>query len=212
MNISIGEEISSSISQTCSLSDLQPDFAAKVKIIASVATQMKLNEPTITNFLLGAATLENNLKYSLEQGFEHNFFLYKFNKKISDTIQKTDVLERDREMLQKKVSKQQVLNTDILEKTKFFKNKVEEYKKRNKKIEKQLKCQGWKPSLSHSELVKRSEVVEGLELQVNNLTAKLESYQNLPPNEMLTQFKIEEAQAELLRLQNEFDNMLKVLC
>ncbi|KFM69535.1 HAUS augmin-like complex subunit 1, partial [Stegodyphus mimosarum] len=86
--------------------------------------------------------------------------------------------------------------------------KIEEYKSRMQKLEGCLKSAEYDSTFSHSDLVKKAEAVNLLEKEVKCLRAKLESYQALPPNEMLTRLKIEEAQVELQRLQNQFSVLL----
>ncbi|XP_035228023.1 WPP domain-interacting tail-anchored protein 2-like [Stegodyphus dumicola] len=191
---------------------LNHEVSERVEKLAAVAYKMNLKEPTITNFFLGASVAcENGLRRKEKQTIkDYNTFL--LEKKISDTKMMNDMLKREIEDVKKVLHIQNSLDNNFNENTSFVMHKIEDYKSRMKKLERRLESAEYDSMFSHSDLVKKAEDINFLEKEVECLRAKLDSYQSLPPNEMLTRLKIEEAQVELERLQNQFSVLLKKNC
>ncbi|XP_054718638.1 uncharacterized protein LOC129228034 [Uloborus diversus] len=139
------------------------------------------------------------------------------NHELSEIGQKISNIMRRNEALKRKVKRLESVSKDqqshvLKESCKFLSTKSGEYKDSIKKLKKHLKCRGYDPSLSHGRLVIKREKVQELEEKLNQITSQLGTYQDLPADEKVAKFKIEEAKKELTQVQKDIDALLFNIC
>ncbi|GFR83626.1 HAUS augmin-like complex subunit 1, partial [Elysia marginata] len=86
----------------------------------------------------------------------------------------------------------------------YFLQKERNYRKEIKKMESQLDHTKIDASLSHENLVKKSEALKEIQNQLEPLRAELESYSVLPPDLDMAKLKLTEYKIELEALNKQF--------
>ncbi|KAG8180322.1 hypothetical protein JTE90_028870 [Oedothorax gibbosus] len=188
---------------------LSSETLEAVEQIAVASKKLNLKEPTITNFLLAVNEAENKEMEAKEKEMLEDYHLATLSKKVTKIMKTNHLIRRDLAMLENTVEHQDAYKPKVLTNNSFLDTKIEEYKRRIKKFERDLSKRNYDSSLEHNQLIKKSEAIDKLEKEVQSLHLKLNSYQSLPPNKSLTLLKIQTTRNELAALEDEFQKLLE---
>lgn len=174
-----------------------------VKSLSLATCYLDLKNPPTDDFLLG---LNNLSKQQMDVSKESRALIHlmsQFTKRLSSVLLTNQQLQRDLKTKEGSLKTLELQEEKRARQTEFLQGKQGEYGCTIKSLEDALISCGATPDICHKALVTRSEEIKQMEAKLSEITAKLKSFQNLPPNENLARLKIEESKEELLKLEAE---------
>lgn len=93
----------------------------------------------------------------------------------------------------------------------FLQSKGQEYKNRIHELKNELKLSGADPALLHRTLVRKADGLKELRTKLHPIRAKLDSYQELPPDLELARVKVEEAKRDLGLMEEELSQQIDLM-
>lgn len=174
-----------------------------VRSLSLATCYLDLKSPSTTNFLVGLNNLSRQQMDSSKESRTVVHLMSHFTKRLNSVLHTNQQLQRDLKT-KEGLSKMLELQEDKrARQTEFLQGKQGEYGCTIKSLEDaQISC-GASSDIYHKTLVTKSEEIKQVEAKLSEITAKLKSFQNLPPNENLARLKVEESKEELLKLEAE---------
>ncbi|XP_072167164.1 HAUS augmin-like complex subunit 1 [Diadema setosum] len=182
-----------------------------LRTLSNVAQILDLKVASDTNYFLAMTDLSREQIKVEDCRHEENLLNQNLFKKTKSAMIKSDSLKRAMTSLEDQAKEQ---GPQLEEKTRqagFYHSKTKEYRNQLEVLEENLTESEVDPSVYHQSLVKLSEHLETLNSKLAPLRAKLESYNDLPPNVSLAKVKIEEAKRELASLEAELSRNIDMM-
>ncbi|CAL1285905.1 unnamed protein product [Larinioides sclopetarius] len=188
---------------------LNSETCRRVQSLASLAENMKLKEPNLTNFLLAITDIEDKESTEAEKNLITSHHMSVFSKKIMHSMKMNEKLKRHLKSLTKVVEMQKTHEPQLTSDIRYFENKkgqVDQSIKVNKNC---LAEAGYVDGISHSVLVEKAEKLKDLEKHKKTLENKLQAYYSLDPSMGKTVTAIEKKEDELLQLEKDLQILLQ---
>jgi len=190
---------------------LSQSGSISLQTITRLATLLELKDTSDTSLLLGWTALsERKLRLSESQRSEERL-TQNLLEKTKTALMKSNELHKVLEGLEQQAIKQAPAQADKVKNSRFLEKKAEHYRNQVRKLQVELNQTGMDRSLFHRKLVKRADELEQLKKKLQPMRAKLDSYQDLPPDVSLAKVKVEEAKAELAVIEAELTKHMDLM-
>ncbi|XP_003725805.1 HAUS augmin-like complex subunit 1 [Strongylocentrotus purpuratus] len=192
-------------------SSLSQSGNVSLRTLTNVAQTLQLQVTSASNYYLAMMNLTRELVALEDKRQEENLSNQKLFNKTKIAMIKTESLKKAMVSLEEQAKEEGPKLEDRMRQTGFYHSKSREYDNQLESLEVKLRETGVEPSLYHQSLVALSQELESLDTRLSPLKAKLDSYQNLPPNVPLAKVKIEEAKRQLMAMEAELSRNIDMM-
>ncbi|XP_041360426.1 HAUS augmin-like complex subunit 1 [Gigantopelta aegis] len=192
-------------------SSLSQSGVMSLRTVANTALVLQTKDASDTSFLLAVERLEDELDRVIENRQMEQQSLARLVIKTRNALHQNGTLHRVLQSLEEQKTIQQKEMQKQAKDISFVHAKARDYKGHIKKRQAQLKASGADPSLYHQTLVSQSQSLQALKEKIVPLKAKLDSYQDLPPNISEASVKIEEVKRQVAALDEELTRLINVM-
>ncbi|XP_041463717.1 HAUS augmin-like complex subunit 1 [Lytechinus variegatus] len=206
------KRLSSILENVClSPSSLSQSGNVSLRTLSNIAQTLDLQVASASNYYLAMTDLTRELIKLEDKRQEENISNQKLFNKTKIAMIKTESLKKAMVSLEEQAKEEGPKLEDKMRQAGFFQSKSKEYDAQLENLEYKLHETGVEPSLYHQSLVALSQELESLDSRLSPLKAKLDSYQNLPPNESLAKVKVEEAKRQLAAMEAELSRKIDMM-
>lgn len=164
--------------------------------LARLAQLLNIKDSSDSSYLLALQSLDNELYKTERLQAEEEKKLKALTDSSKRAIDRAESLKKTIDLVNQKTSKElKMANERMKDETPFFKKKTKAYAKDIAKL--QIKQQHIDPNISHEALIKKSEKLDKLKLELEPLKEELNAYMVLPPNLSETKILIQQKKNEL---------------
>ncbi|GBM74440.1 hypothetical protein AVEN_51354-1 [Araneus ventricosus] len=190
---------------------LNSETCRRVQSLASLGENMKLKEPSLTNFLLAMTEIEDKELMQAEKKLVTSHHMSVFSKKIMHTMKMNEKLRRYLKSVTKVVDTQKTHYTEIMNGIRYFGKKKREIEDQIKGSKNSLDVAGYSEDtgVRHSVLVEKAQKLKDLEEHRKTLENKLQAYHSLKPNMEETVDAVKTKEKELIKLEKELQILLQ---
>uniref|UniRef100_UPI00359022D3 HAUS augmin-like complex subunit 1 n=1 Tax=Myxine glutinosa TaxID=7769 RepID=UPI00359022D3 len=179
--------------------------STSLQTLVNSATVLDLQDTKDSSFMLAMNEQTKNIEGAHAALNESKVQVQHLLHLVSATCSREQQLARDLRMVEQEIKLKKGQLEKEQKQTEFLSDKTLNYKEQIADAEEQLTSRNMNPSLSHESLVSLSQELSKLKQDIVPLKAKLQSFQDLPPNLMLARVKVEEARRDLESLEKEVE-------